>query len=363
MKAGILTFHMAFNFGAMLQAYALSKKLNGIGIEAEIIDYRLPFIDRYHHKYFLPELINKNGIIIGTLKFAKKTMCGYYSNKQWNRFYSFMTKDLPHSEQLTKEALPDTDYDMYICGSDQIWNGELTGGLQSTYFCDFVKGDKIKLAYAASSGTSYIKGDNVDIKKLLGNFSAIGARENRLCDFINNELHINAKQVIDPTLLLSADEWSDIVKKPKYDKYLLIYAFQENNLIYDLARMIAKKKGLKIIAVSYRNKDIGDDIIQITDAGPKEFVSLFKYADFVCTTSFHGTAFSVIFNKQFYCVPHELYHERTDNLLDLLGLSDRNIYSLNECVDMDIDYTKVSDKLSRERESSIKFISEWREKA
>lgn len=360
MKVGILTFHMAFNYGAMLQSYALSKKLIDLGVDAKIIDYRLPYIDRYHHKVMPNEVLKKNTFFLAVLKIGYRFLKGYYTDKQWNRFYGFMTKRLPLSKLVTKEELQHTNYDVYICGSDQIWNGDITGGLKGAYFCDFVAEKAKKIAYAASSGTSDINGDKETVKKLLENFDAVGVRETALCKTINEKYDLPAKTVIDPVMLLNVSEWKkDLVKGQKYKNYVLIYAFDETETIYQVAREVAKKNNLKVIALSYRKKELGNDIIQITDAGPEEFVSLFYNADFICTTSFHGTAFSVLFNKEFLCFPHSQYHERTDSLLQMLNLSNRNVKDKIDIQKIDkINYNCVNDILKKKREESIDFLKE-----
>lgn len=359
MKIGILTFHMAFNHGAMLQAYALTKKLRLMGYDAEVIDYRLPYIDKFHHKPLFVETIKKYRFT-GILRYAKRYINGYYSDKRWKKFYDFMTKSIPLSKQVTKEQLEKLEYDAYIVGSDQVWNAELTGGLQKCYFLDFVKNGAKKIAYAASSGTEKIISDNIDdIKTLLSEFNGIGIRESNLTHFINNNLKLSAQTVIDPVFLLESDEWIKMIKKTEEAPYLLIYTFDEKAYIYDKAIDYANKNGLKVITLAYDKKDLSDSILQLTDCGPLDFLRYIYNAQVVFTSSFHATAFSLIFKRQFFCFPHYRYNERTDNLLSALGLSQRNVYEKDDVLLYeDIDYGLIEENLTRIIKDSVEFLKE-----
>lgn len=356
MKVGILTFHMSFNHGAMLQAYALSKKLNLMGCDAEIIDFRLPHIDRYHHKDFFNDLVKKYGFI-GVLKFLKRKLNHYYDSPSWNRFYSFMINDLPLSSQVVEDELVHLDYDCYITGSDQVWNENLTGGIQRCYFLDFVSQNSKRIAYAASSGSSdFHNADITQVKQWLNRLDRIGIRENGLCKYINDKLGIVAEQVVDPTLLLPKEEWIKLVHNVHYSDYVLIYTFEEKPYIYDNALLYAKRNNLKVISLAYEHKDLPDTIIQVTDAGPKEFLSYIYNAKAVFTSSFHGSVFSLIFEKQFYCFPHPFYHERTDSLLELGNLQGRNVYEGSFYTEDEIDYIKVKSLLEKNIKVSEKFL-------
>lgn len=339
---GIMTFHMAFNHGAMLQAYALSKKIELMGAKAEIIDYRLPFIDRYHHKDLLNDLWKKDGMI-GILKYIVRILRGNYSDPAWRKFYNFMTKRLPLSVQIVNENFSLVSYNCYIVGSDQVWNGDLTGGIQPCYFLDFVPESSKKIAYAASSGgDDFGAYDITCIKNWLKDFETIGIREDRLTNYVKEQLGLQAKTVLDPTLILGKDEWMKLVHKVSYEKYVLIYTFDEKNYIYEKAREYAKKYNLKIITLAYEKKNIGEDIIQLLGQGPEDFISYIYYAEAVFTSSFHGTAFSIIFERQFYCFPHPKYHERTDNLLMIAGLLDRYVFEGDELDNTEIQYDNVN---------------------
>ena len=355
-KVGIVTFHMAFNHGAMLQAYGLSKKLNTMGVDAEIIDYRLPFIDRYHHRDGLQEFWDKEKIV-GVLKYIKRYIGGKYYSPSWKKFNYFMTKKLPLSEQVFDADFSNLNYDCYITGSDQVWNGDLTGGIQACYFLESVQDSAKRVAYAAScGGKDFGNSDIKQIKEWLKNFNAIGIREESLTSYVSNILGIEATTVLDPTLILGKEKWMELVHDVPEKKYVLIYTFDEKPYIYEMAREYAQKKGLRLIAMAYEKKDIGEDIFQLFDQGPEDFVSYIYHADAIFTSSFHGTAFSIIFEKQFYCFPHPKYHERTDNLLNIAGLLDRYVYEGERLNDSLINYRIVAENMFSAINDSEKFL-------
>ncbi|KNY26825.1 polysaccharide pyruvyl transferase family protein [Pseudobacteroides cellulosolvens] len=356
-KVGILTFHMAHNYGAMLQAYALREKVEKLGYDSEVIDYRLEYIDQWSRIENYNFLIERFGVLKGNLKFIKRLLKFYYNpqNKAM-KYHKFMLNDIGISQKCyrDKKELEKLTYDYYICGSDQIWNESLTGEFEDVYFCNFVKNDAIKIAYAASNGRNEIPKELYSkIGKLIKKFDYIGIRENGLSQYINNEYKVKAVNVLDPSLLLKSEEWGKIAVRPKDDKYLLIYAFDEDQLIYDYAKRIAKKRNLKIILLSSKNID---GMINVRNStGPKEFLGLIKYAEVICTVSFHGTAFSIIFNKEYYCFPHKAYGCRTSSLQSLLGIN-RDIFSINDKLEPNINYETVNKKLEIEREKSVDFL-------
>lgn len=362
MKIGILTFHMAFNYGAMLQSYALSNYLTHCGHEVEIIDYRLPAINKYYAKSTCKQLLKKKGFLGGSIRFIKRILTRYYTkDKKWLKFYRYMTKTLKLSNEQydTASSLENLQYDAFICGSDQIWNSDLTDGFCKEYYLDFVRTNAKKIAYAASNGRSFLKKkEQVEILSLLKEFNAVGVREEGLANYLNYNCGVKAAHVIDPVFLLQKHEWELLTKRVKFQNYLLIYAFDEDELIYNVAKNIAQKKDLKIISLAYRKrKDLPESILQLTDCGPVEFISLFKNAKYVCTTSFHGTAFSLIFRKDFYCFPHKQYGERTNSLLNCLGLSNRNVYTESDITSFEsIDYTPIEEKMNDMIYKSKQFI-------
>lgn len=368
-KIGILTFHVAHNYGAMLQAYALPIAVRDLGYDCEIIDYRFPYIYNWGIVENWQDLIKKHGLLIGTLKWGNRKIRGVYSSeKKINKFNIFREKYIIHSSKIysKKEELNNMQYDAVLFGSDQIWNDALTNGKATEFFGDFSCENKIKkISYAASCGKrDFTPEYKKEYLKLLKDFSNIGVREHGLAESLIKE-GLNAKSVLDPTLLLDKPKWDSMIKftnKKKTiieDDYLLVYAFDEDENLYNFVDEIAKKNNLKVVVISYEKKDIMDKYFVLEECGPIEFVQLIANSKMVITTSFHGTAFSIIYNKEFYCIPHPKYSERTDSLLSMVGLLNRNIKGYDKVYEnKKIDWDKVNKIICEERKKSIDFLKE-----
>lgn len=366
-KVGTITFHVAHNYGAMLQAYALPVALKELGYDAEVIDYRFPYIYNWGYVEGRKQLIENNGFIKGNLKWLKRYLKGVYSPlKKINKFNYFREKIIPHSKKVyeKKDAMSNMEYDAILFGSDQIWNEELTDGVASEFFGDFKCLEKTKkIAYAASCGKSHFTNQYKDLYySFLRDYSAIGVRESGFMKSLTED-GFNAKTVLDPTLLLASSNWNNMVRKskqyikPPKEDYLLVYVFDEEESFYNVVDKLAEKYNLKVVVVAYDKKTVTEKYSVLTECGPSEFVNLIANAKMVITTSFHGTVFSVIYHKDFYCIPHPKYHERTDCLLEMLKLEDRNIKEYNKIDNVKkIDWNEVEEILERERKNSIKFL-------
>ena len=219
-----------------------------------------------------------------------------------------------------------------------------------------------KIAYAASCGSADFQEESREAyMKYLQSFHAVGVREEVFAKTLN-ERGVEAYTVLDPTLLLTRDEWLQMTRRVKNrisvpKDYLLIYAFEEDERLYDVARSVAKERGLQIVAIAYKQKECMYNMQVLTNCGPAEFVELFANAQMVVTTSFHGTAFSIIMQRDFYCIPHPKYSARTDSLLDLLGLQARNVVALEDIGQAEsLDWQCVTQKLNVCREESCAFL-------
>lgn len=364
-KVGTLTFHIAHNYGAMLQAYALSIVVKKIGFECEVIDYRFPYIDSWSRIERCNDLVEKYGVFGGVMRFINRVIHGYYSKSNMHiKFDAFERNIIPHSKIIyrTKEELKNMPYDAILFGSDQIWNSGLTNGIAEEYIGGFecLSGTK-KIAYAASCGTSDFQEESRTVyNEYLKDFYAIGVREESFQKTLLSRGY-DAECVLDPTLLLTADDWKKIIPEEKEkhsNNYLLLYAFDENEKIYDLTREYAKKHGFQIVVVAYKEKSAMHGMTVRTDCGPLEFLSLFFYAKHIITTSFHGTVFSILFHKDFHCIPHPEYRARTDSLLDMLGLENHNMNALVEFCDIETNWDKVDTILEDKRSYSISFLKQ-----
>lgn len=362
-RVGVLTFHMAHNYGAMLQAYALPTVLREIGVNCETIDYRFPYIDNWSRVERMKDLIARHGALGGGLRYVKRILTGYYSKDVRRiRFDKFERKVIPHSKKTyrSKSELDNMPYDIFLFGSDQIWNYALTNGVAEEYIGGFkCASNSKKISYAASCGSFDFQEESREIyNKYLQDFYAISVREEMFMNALSSR-GFDVECVLDPTLLLSADDWKKLFvrkKEPICGKYLLLYVFDEDEKIYDIAREYACERDLEIVVIAYKKKDAMYGMNVLTECGPLEFLALFSKAEHVITSSFHGTAFSIIFHKSFHCVPHPKYRERTDSLLKLLELENHNMNEVKSIENIETDWDKVDFLLAENRDESIRFL-------
>jgi hypothetical protein len=358
-KVGIITYHRAINFGAALQAFALQWMIKEFGVKCEILDYRNIRLENIHKKMSIFECKNLKDLL-------RYIMLSQNNNKKHDKFRAFTVENIEMSSPLFNfEDLIDIEnnYDRIITGSDQVWNYEING-MDYAFFLDFVKDASKKKAYAASFGLSKIPEEYRQVyKELLIDFDPILIREKQGADIIRDLLSKEAPVVLDPTMLLSKDKWLNLDKNmnSSNDKYILVYAFGGSINIKDLAINISHKTGYKIFWIGNSYK-CSTKIKYIKSAGPEEFISLFNNAEYIITNSFHGTAFSINFNKQFFTelLPESTgVNSRLEDILDLFDLQGRKIISSDaDVINSNINYYKVNKKLEEEREKSMSLLKD-----
>ena len=245
MKIGILTFQNAHNWGAILQLYALKTYLENQGYNVKVINYINPFIEKNYSKKIKIDLKAKN--IKSFLREIKKTINKIYTGKQriekWNLFNSFIQNEILNNDDKVykKEDIEKLDLDYIICGSDQIWNPFLTGGLDEVYFGTNNKKAK-KISYAASMGIKELPNDEeVKFKNYIKNLNYISVRENTLKKYIEQFTDKEVYKVLDPTLLIDKSEYLKIEKKIDLKNYLLLYTLISNKKLLKIAKKIAKQ--------------------------------------------------------------------------------------------------------------------------
>ncbi|WP_455950726.1 polysaccharide pyruvyl transferase family protein [Eubacterium sp.] len=336
-KVGVLTFHGADNLGAVLQAYALCKYItDNLDAETEIVDYSCDEVEKTRYAN------DCNGI-------KKIPLIFYYKIKR-KGFDKFRNKFLPLSnKKYVRNDIESCNllYSTFITGSDQVWNIECSGD-DTTYFLDFVEPGKNKIAYAASIGSIDFKEEKVkEINKLLKDFKAISVRESSSIQKL--KLADQTPILPDPVFLLDKCQWKDIItKRIKKKKYVLVYLIQEDVNVVRVAREYANKHDYDIII----NKKSIDFIL---NNSPECFLSWIDNAEAVFTNSFHGTAFSIIFNKMLgadIVLKNGGVNNRIRELLCSAGL-DKCIIS-----DKKSEPTKAeADKwLDRQRKSTYDFL-------
>lgn len=346
MKIGILTYHRSQNYGALLQAFAMQQFLEDNGNEASFVDY-WPSYHADEYKLFSWNKIKKLPLkykityIIRFLGTCVRTPLRHRNT----RF--FIDNNL--------HVNGDKKFDLVVYGSDQIWRRQNYSGFEGfnpVYFGEGVVEAPYKVAYAASMGDIIVKDDND--RKILANgfrnFTAIGVRVAEVMDFVEKEFNIPCKLVLDPVFLLSKKQWLskiDLNYIPKY-KYIFHYRLGGESPTDLLVAEISQQTGLPVIEMRgtvplghYGRK------YRYTQ-GPEAFLALISGAEFIVASSFHGTALSVLFEKEFYLCAKMKRLGRIKTLLSQIGLSDR-IIEEREIKNIDtkkrINYTDVNQKL------------------
>lgn len=349
MKIHTITSHDVYNYGASLQAYALMHYLQTIGNEVSIIDYKPDYSKaRYNFWYISPQYRwRKNPLLrfCACLLLAPKR---FYTYRRKKAFDTFKLKYLHLTQRFSTLAeLEQVQWDaqMFIAGSDQIWNTDHENGKDPANYLSFVPLGKKRMSYAASFGIDYIKPEFQDmIKRNLMHFQQITVREKRgVC--ILKQLGLSAVQVVDPVFLLSKKEWEDLTLSPKIkEKYILVYDFGRNKMMQEFAVRYAKEHQLKIFSLNdFVSHSYAD--CNINNAGPREFLGLIKNTECFISNSFHGTAFSIIFEKQFFVFNRkDAVNSRMESLMEMAGLKDRLIMNQADFEKMDslIDYGTVN---------------------
>lgn len=367
MKIDIITCHDVYNYGASLQAYALQHRLIIAGHDAVTIDYLPEYLCRtYNFWYVSPnsrfyKYTNKSFLF-------KFLLCVYQIPKTFSTFgrirpFKRFKKDML---SCTKRYCSEIELindppkaDLFITGSDQVWNPNLPNGNDSMFFLQFGSKDARRISYAASIGvTSLNQISKKNFSKWLQNFDGISVREQSAVDIING-LGYEATNVVDPVFLLSAEEWKTIEKKVDApNRYILVYdLYHDDERLMHKAKQLAKNNNAKIVAINDASKTHYADI-NISNAGPREFLYLFSHALCILSSSFHATAFSIIFKKEFFVYYSKSNASRISDLLYMLDLNDRlNLEFGTEPVA--IDWNKVYFLLNDKIIKSLNFLYDY----
>lgn len=357
MKINTITCHNVYNYGASLQAFALQHFLEKQGCSYEIIDYKPSYFTR---KYQFTT-ISKQGKyykyykLMGPFKVMLALWVHRHTLKFWRRKKSFdkFTKEYLHltarSYSCNDEMKDIKDVDLFITGSDQVWNSNMPNGRDKSFFLDFVPDGSRRISYAASFGISYIDPDYIHLaKESLEKFEWISVRESTGVHIVE-KLGLNAQQVVDPVFLLEAEEWKHLIKAKHCERYILLYYLGKPSLKLEaFVKHLAKDEDLIIVSINdTKTVDFAD--VNINDAGPKEFLEYLSQAQYVIGTSFHAMAFSLIFEREFYVFPIEgqTNHSRMKDLLSMLDLSERFITDDASTRLANINYRRVTPLLDK----------------
>ncbi len=371
MRTGILTFHYAHHYGAQLQAYALMRAIGLLGFDCEIINYvRKDNIDGSR--------LFKKGLTPVSMISNMNTLLNYgMLKKRHDRFNSFVRNEMKLSDRFygSYEGLCDAPplYDVYVCGSDQIWNPLIfkEKNYDPAFFADFAETGR-RVSYAPSFGISTIPEDKREkLSKYLENFDCLSVREKQGENIIREITGRESVTVLDPTLLLNGDQWSKLAVPPENrEPYILCYFITDARKYSEYIKVFSEKHGLPVVSLCGSQRVVPQTSRKVLDAGPREFLGLFAGASAVCTDSFHGTVFSINFNKEFYCFdsssdPTKAVSSRLHNILEMTGLGAR-LYSIAEGSSgfekligertEPIDYQKIGQMLQKKREESLQYL-------
>lgn len=359
MKIGIITFHRAHNYGAVLQCYALSTYLRSLNYDVEVIDYCPSFFKKQYS--FFPKAIlfesSWKGRLYVLIKFLLTLPIRLYRFKHFNSFIW----SLPLSREIRENDGDNLskEYDIIIWGSDQVWNPRLTDEIDPVYTGKIRKRNSTFASYAAST-TIQVKDEYKELyKSILQTFDYISVREFSLEKYFKTLTTKDLRTVVDPVLLLDRERWHTISKAPKSRDYLLVYTVPQHPNVIKIAQRIAKEKNLKIIELVPRER-INSHCYCHQKVSPEEFVGFFENASFVISTSFHGTAFAIKMHKQFYTLlmGNEM-DSRSLSLLKTLGIEDRgvSIENINISTKDSVDYDSVDQRLSKWVRESESYLS------
>ncbi|MBQ3417902.1 MAG: polysaccharide pyruvyl transferase family protein [Ruminococcus sp.] len=345
MKIGIMTYHRAENYGSVLQAYALSTTIKKLGHDPEIIDYHSEAQDKMFQLY------NGSHSLGGTLR---NLLAFVYQKKLKAKKESF-SSFLKNRVQLSRDDYNDrsdlsvlnSEYDFFICGSDQVWNTACTD-YTDAYLLDFAEKKQCCMSFAASIGVSRIKPEEEEkFKTSISGFKYISVRERTAKECLERILERKVDVVPDPVVLLSKEEWDDLAADNRFSDYILCYFIGDAPRMREFAKRMHKLSGLPLVFTNFSLRDTATAGYKAYDTGPQEFISLIKNAKYICTDSFHAVLFSLIYHKNFWVftkLNKGSSRSRIDDIAFRVSLTDRVLNTDKELPDdplCDIDYTGV----------------------
>lgn len=368
MKIGIMTINSAYNYGCVLQAWALQKYLENEGHQVSIINYRIPEIDNTYRLFREKQRFSIAPInnLYNCLRHVKFNLTQAPRIRKAAKFEHFINEVMNTTQVFSSfrelvEGKAGKDYDVLITGSDQVWNGTITKGLKPAYFLDFDHSGKRKISYAASIGKKELMNAEKEFfKNYLAEYESIAVRENSAAELLAPLVKKPVEVVLDPTLLLDREDFDTLKQSSKYQKpYIFVHVIGKDARLRKIVTILSEQTGLPIVQ-NRMKKQFPDELGRFSDAGPEEFIGLIEGAQLVITNSFHATVFAVIYEKNFITIPHELYPERMENLLKELSMENHLIASVEELpgsvAELQPDYTAVKKKLKKRQQESREYL-------
>lgn len=356
-KVGIITFHCSYNYGSVLQTYALQTYLNSLGYDVQVIDF-VSETDFEQYKLFRTKLYKNNSkSFFSDLLFVSPHI------RRKLTFEKFLKSKLNLTEKTYYKCHDLSELndliDIFVCGSDQIWNIDCTNGVEPAYFLKFVEDEKLKIAYAPSLAHVEFAIDGKDeLKVLIERLDFVSVREESTLPYLKSFCEKDITITVDPTLLLSANDYSDLTIGRKInEKYIFVYYLEINKELISYCEKVKESTGYKIYYVSSKVNSGMKSGKNLFGISPSEFLDYIRGAEYVITSSFHATVFSILFQKQFCVFNTSKSFSRVTDLLGRLELKDR-IFNEGFDIDACIKYKIVMNKLDELRKSSYLFLEE-----
>ena len=368
-KIALISYEFAYNYGTCLQAYALWKAINNIGYSSEYVNFDWKFPTQeisLFEKYIQTAKEYLGGVKHRRFKATVEFKLLQSSNKQ--QFDKFRKLHIHESKYIKSYQLPDIEnsYSKFIVGSDQTWNPDcVSEKFFRIFLLSFLKNSQKKYAYAPSIGKSVLDEYTLALfKQYLNDFSRISCRETNGCRILSKVLNQDIYKVLDPTLLLNKAEWEKIeIHHAHSQKYILCYILGEKKSICEFAKSLANRKSLNLIILP-ASVNIYQEYKQYVPKGigPSEFLSLIHHCEYVVTDSFHGSIFSINYNKNFYSFLKRNGDEtqgdnsRITDMLKTFGLENRFKNDNDTTEETDINYQTINKILQQERDKSINYL-------
>lgn len=357
MKIGLITIHYANSYGGLLQTYASQKVLSKYG-DVSILDYAHPSL-RNTLRTVRWGVRPKDVLRVG-----KDLMRYFPRSRLTKKFKTFIRGEFHLSDQCASAddlRRITEDYNVLVCGSDQIWNPSIIGELDRNYFLSFSTTCK-KLSLSSSSGSyRFTSSDQRFVKEDLSGFAGIAIREPDTAKAVSEML--NRDDIFctpDPTLLLSGNDWKQLSQRSaeRSSGYILVYSLAKDDLLRESVRYVANKLGKKVVVID-QDLFLGFEADRhVMDASPYDFLSLFLNAGYVVTNSFHGTAFSLLFGRPFSTVVPHSGRNRIENLLKRVGEESRLIEAPEDIkrLDASLNVSSVESRLKELRLEGIEYL-------
>lgn len=364
MKIDVITLHRVRNYGSSLQTLATQMFLLELGCEPEIIDY---YPERYSSLGLLKRLKNKNDVLKKNpilLFIARVLMLPSYYKKHcvFDKFlnkYIKLTKQTYYSEEELRNTFPVADG--YCTGSDQVWNSHWNEGIDRPFYLSFLPDSAYRFSYASSIGdTRFTSFEKNEIVSLLNKYKHISVRENSGVEILHDVGIKNVEQVLDPTLLFDAEDWTPYVSgRYKNQKYIVTYNLHHDKRIDEYASKLANRYGLKVLNISYNWHDVIRPGRLVWCPTIEEYLGLIRDATYVVTDSFHATSFSLIFGTKFIDIFPEQASSRLRSILKLTGTENRGFDNMPglDAADIETDFDAVHSILKNERQKSVRYMN------